>query len=75
MYAVQQALASSAFTDVMGVPAWKSLPSWYLVAPADEVKSLLADYLPYGAGRNPEVCASEKKHPVHVIWLRENHDA
>src|ERR1700726_1727324 len=36
LYAVQQALASSAFTDVMGPPAWKSLPSWYLVAQNDE---------------------------------------
>ena len=36
MYAVQQALALSAFEDVMGVPAWKSLPSWYLVAQNDE---------------------------------------
>ncbi|HMI98383.1 MAG TPA: alpha/beta hydrolase [Gaiellaceae bacterium] len=36
MYAVQQAFASSAFTDVMGVPAWKALPSWYLVAQNDE---------------------------------------
>jgi len=36
LYAVQQALASSAFTDVMGVPAWKSLRSWYLVAENDE---------------------------------------
>jgi pimeloyl-ACP methyl ester carboxylesterase len=36
LYAVQQALASSAFTDVMGVPAWKALPSWYLVAENDE---------------------------------------
>jgi len=36
MYAVQQGLASSAFTDVMGPPAWKSLPSWYLVAQNDE---------------------------------------
>ena len=36
MYAVQQGLAGSAFTDVMGVPAWKSLPSWYLVATQDE---------------------------------------
>jgi pimeloyl-ACP methyl ester carboxylesterase len=32
MYAVQQPLAGSAFTDVMGTPAWKSVPSWYLVA-------------------------------------------
>jgi pimeloyl-ACP methyl ester carboxylesterase len=36
MYAVQQPIASPAFTDVMGVPAWKSLPSWYLVAQNDE---------------------------------------
>jgi pimeloyl-ACP methyl ester carboxylesterase len=36
LYAVQQPLASSAFTDVMGVPAWKSLPSWFLVAENDE---------------------------------------
>jgi pimeloyl-ACP methyl ester carboxylesterase len=36
MYAVQQALAASAFEDVMGVPAWKSLPSWYLVAADDQ---------------------------------------
>src|SRR6476661_6368620 len=36
MYAVQQALALSAFDDVMGVPAWRSLPSWYLVAQNDE---------------------------------------
>jgi pimeloyl-ACP methyl ester carboxylesterase len=35
MCAVQQALATSTFADVMGVPAWKSLPSWYLVAADD----------------------------------------
>jgi pimeloyl-ACP methyl ester carboxylesterase len=32
----QQPLAGSTFTDVMGVPAWKSLPSWYLVATQDQ---------------------------------------
>ena len=37
MYAVQQPLTMSAFDDVMGVPAWKGLPSWYLVAKNDEV--------------------------------------
>ncbi len=36
MYAVQQPLAVSAFEDVMGVPAWKSLPASYLVAQNDE---------------------------------------
>jgi pimeloyl-ACP methyl ester carboxylesterase len=33
---VQQPIAGSAFADVMGVPAWKSLPSWFLVAQQDE---------------------------------------
>jgi pimeloyl-ACP methyl ester carboxylesterase len=37
MYAVQQPLHTSTFDDVMGTPAWKSLPSWYLVAQSDEV--------------------------------------
>jgi pimeloyl-ACP methyl ester carboxylesterase len=36
MYAAQQPLAAAAFNDVMGVPAWKSLPSWYLVAQSDQ---------------------------------------
>src|ERR1700761_6950281 len=36
MYAVQQALTGSSFTDVMGVPAWRSLPCWYLVATEDQ---------------------------------------
>ena len=36
LYAIQQPLATSVFGDVMGVPAWKSLPSWYLVAQNDE---------------------------------------
>jgi pimeloyl-ACP methyl ester carboxylesterase len=30
-------LSGRGFEDVMGVPAWKSLPSWYLVAENDEV--------------------------------------
>jgi pimeloyl-ACP methyl ester carboxylesterase len=36
MFAVQQPLATSTLGDVMGVPAWKSLPSWYMVATEDE---------------------------------------
>jgi pimeloyl-ACP methyl ester carboxylesterase len=36
MYAVQQPVAVSAFDDVMGEPAWKSQPTWYLVAQNDE---------------------------------------
>jgi pimeloyl-ACP methyl ester carboxylesterase len=36
MYAVQQPLSAGALEEVMGVPAWKSLPSWYLVAQGDQ---------------------------------------
>jgi pimeloyl-ACP methyl ester carboxylesterase len=36
MFAVQQALSASTLGDVMGVPAWKSLPSWYMVAGNDQ---------------------------------------
>src|SRR5690349_16000923 len=36
MYAVQQPLAGSALQEVMGVPAWKALPSWFLVADGDQ---------------------------------------
>lgn len=36
MYAVQQPLSVSAFSEVMGTPAWKTLPSWYLVATNDQ---------------------------------------
>jgi pimeloyl-ACP methyl ester carboxylesterase len=37
MCAVQQPLAMSAFAEVMGTPAWRSLPSWYMVAESDQV--------------------------------------
>ena len=36
MYAVQQPLAATALQEVMGVPAWKALPSWYMVADGDQ---------------------------------------
>src|SRR5215467_10935902 len=36
MYAVQQPLAGTALQEVMGVPAWKSLPSWFMVADGDQ---------------------------------------
>ena len=37
MYAVQQPLTLAVFNDVMGPPAWKSHPTWYVVAQNDEV--------------------------------------
>ena len=36
MYAVQQPLAGSALSEVMGVPAWKSHPCWFMVADGDQ---------------------------------------
>lgn len=36
MWATQNPLHVSALEDVMGVPAWKTIPSWYLVATNDE---------------------------------------
>ena len=37
MFAVQQPLHWSSLEEVMGVPAWRSLPSWFLVADGDQV--------------------------------------
>jgi pimeloyl-ACP methyl ester carboxylesterase len=36
MFAVQQPLHWSAVEEVLGVPAWKSLPSWFMVAHGDQ---------------------------------------
>ena len=36
LHAAQQPIAGSVFSQEMGVPAWKSLPSWYLIAMQDE---------------------------------------
>jgi pimeloyl-ACP methyl ester carboxylesterase len=36
MCAVRQPLHTSSLTDVMGVPAWRSLPSWFLIADGDQ---------------------------------------
>jgi pimeloyl-ACP methyl ester carboxylesterase len=36
MFAVQQALSASTLQDVMGMPAWKSHPTWFMVAAGDE---------------------------------------
>ena len=36
LHAVQQPLAWSALDEVMGVPAWKSHPCWFMVADGDQ---------------------------------------
>lgn len=37
MFAVQQPLPLSAFGEKMGPPAWKTLPTWFLIPTEDEV--------------------------------------
>lgn len=36
LYAVQQPLAASGFNEVMTVPAWRFVPSWYLISQNDQ---------------------------------------
>jgi pimeloyl-ACP methyl ester carboxylesterase len=61
MYAVQQPFNTTAFSDVMGVPAWKSLRSWYVVAQNDEV-------IPPDAER-----AFAKRMGASTVELRSSH--
>jgi pimeloyl-ACP methyl ester carboxylesterase len=77
LYAVQQPLASSAFTDVMGVPAWKSLPSWYLVAQNDEAippdaERQFAERMRATTVELPSSHVAMVSHPAEVADLIEN---
>jgi pimeloyl-ACP methyl ester carboxylesterase len=76
MYAVQQALAGSAFPDVMGVPAWKSLPSWYLVATEDQAippdaERLFASRMGASTVEVPSSHVAMVSHPDEVAQLIE----
>jgi pimeloyl-ACP methyl ester carboxylesterase len=76
MYAVQQPLAGSAFGDVMGVPAWKTLPSWYLVAADDEaipppVERQFADRMGATTIEIPSSHVAMVSHPGDVAQLIE----
>jgi pimeloyl-ACP methyl ester carboxylesterase len=74
MYAVQQPLAGSAFTDVMAAPAWKSLPSWYLVATRDEAippeaERLFASRMGATTVEVPSSHVAMVSHPTEVAQL------
>jgi hypothetical protein len=43
MAAVQKPLSMSSFTAKSGPPAWKHLPSWYMVATEDQMIPLQAE--------------------------------
>ena len=74
MCAVQQGLSMSTFEDVMGVPAWKSHPSWYLVATNDEAIPPDAErmFAQRMRAHTVEVAASHVamvSHPIEVVEL------
>ena len=74
--AVQQGLSMSTFEDVMGTPAWKSLPTAYLVATKDEAippdaQRMFAKRM---RARTAEVSSSHLamvSHPNNVVELIE----
>ncbi len=76
IFAVQQALSASTLEDVMGVPAWKALPSWYMVAANDQAIPPDAERLfarRMGA-TTVEVASSHVamvSHPAEVVKLTE----
>jgi pimeloyl-ACP methyl ester carboxylesterase len=76
MHAAQQPVAMSVFEDVMGTPAWKSLPSWCLVAANDEaiapdLERMMAERM---GAETVEVASSHVamvSHPDAVVELIE----
>jgi pimeloyl-ACP methyl ester carboxylesterase len=74
MFAVQQPLAASTLQDVMGVPAWRSLPTWYLVAANDEAippdaERLFASRMGASTVEVPSGHVAMVSHPDDVVQL------
>ena len=74
LYAVQQPLSVNAFSDVMTVPAWKSLPSWYLVAQDDQalptdVQRMFANRMHATTVEVPSGHLAMVSHPADVVNL------
>ena len=76
MYAVQQPLSASALQEVMGIPAWKALPCWYLVADGDQAIPPEAQrvFAPRMGATTVEVATNHVamvSHPEDVLTLIE----
>jgi pimeloyl-ACP methyl ester carboxylesterase len=76
LYAVQQPLAASAFNDVMTDPAWKFLPSWYLVAQDDQAlppdaERMFANRMNATTIEVPSGHLAMVSHPAEVAKLTE----
>jgi pimeloyl-ACP methyl ester carboxylesterase len=77
MFAVQQPLSTSTLGDVMGTPAWKSLPTWYLVAQNDEAippdaERSFADRMGATTVEVPSSHVAMVSHPNDVVTLIES---
>jgi pimeloyl-ACP methyl ester carboxylesterase len=77
MHAVQQPLAGSTFADVMGAPAWKSLPTWYLVATQDQAippdaERMFASRMGATTIEVPSSHVAMVSHPAEVTQLIES---
>jgi pimeloyl-ACP methyl ester carboxylesterase len=76
LHAVQQPLAASAFNEVMTVPAWKFLPSWYLVAQDDQAlppdaQRMFASRMGATTAEVPSRHLAMVSHPTDVVKLIE----
>ena len=76
MYATQQPLAGSALSDEMEVPAWKSLPSWYMVAQDDQAlppdaQRMFANRMGATTAEVPSGHLAMVSHPADVVKLTE----
>jgi pimeloyl-ACP methyl ester carboxylesterase len=76
MYAVQQPIAMSVFEEPMGDPAWKTLPSWYLVATDDQAlppdaERLFATRMGATTVEIPSSHVAMVSHPAEVAQLIE----
>jgi pimeloyl-ACP methyl ester carboxylesterase len=74
MFAVQQPLHWSSLEEVMGVPAWKGLPSWFLIADGDQAIPPAAQRLwaPRMGATTVEVATNHVamvSHPDEVLQL------
>jgi pimeloyl-ACP methyl ester carboxylesterase len=74
MFAVQQPLHWSSLEEVMGVPAWRSLPSWFLIADGDQAIPPAAQRLwaPRMGATTVEVATNHVamvSHPDEVLQL------
>jgi pimeloyl-ACP methyl ester carboxylesterase len=76
LYAVQQPLAASGFDEVMTVPAWKFLPSWYLISQNDEAlppdaQRMFANRMKATTIEVPSGHLAMVSHPAEVVKLTE----